>query len=97
MSTHRNPRPRLAKPRSTDNSAPRRRSSKKNRWPKFPESLVRKHGVELAHKAVHNANAARPLNVILDVLRTVDRRQAMRLIEAVGALVTFATKGAQEP
>jgi hypothetical protein len=46
---------------------------------------------------VHNANAARSLNIILDVLRTVDRRRAMRLIEAVGAFVSVTTKGAQEP
>jgi len=35
---------------------------------------------------------AGPLNIILDVLRTVDRRRALRLVEALTALVTLATR-----
>jgi len=33
------------------------------------------------------------IDVILDVLRRMDRRQAMRLIEAVAALVSATAKG----
>jgi len=81
MRNHRNPRQRLPKRPSADNFAHR--------------SLLRKHGVELAHKVVRNANAALALNVILDVLRKVDQRHAMRLIEALAAFVTFATTNAK--
>ena len=39
-----------------------------------------------------NPTTGRSINIILDVLRTVDRRRAMRLVEAVAAFVSAATR-----
>lgn len=97
MRRHRNPRPKVSKPPSLDNPTHRPRRPSKKTKPFGPtRSLLREHGIELAARFGSNIHAARSLNIILDEMRKVDRRRAMRLVEAVGTFVFLATKAGKQ-
>lgn len=63
----------------------------------MPKKTKQQHSPRGTTRTALDRNAEGALRVILDVLTSVDRRRAMRLVEAAAAVVTFTAPDTNEP